>query len=59
MKGILLGTLFAAVSINAMALAPGGPDCGGGIMLFDGQRGTPSHLLASTTNCTSGNATFG
>ncbi|MCF5630144.1 hypothetical protein GIV53_12640, partial [Pseudomonas syringae] len=26
MKRILLGTLFAAVSINAMAQAPGGPD---------------------------------
>ncbi|MEQ4601976.1 MAG: hypothetical protein ABN489_06290, partial [Pseudomonas amygdali] len=25
MKRILLGTLFAAVSINAMAQAPGGP----------------------------------
>ena len=59
MKRILLGTLFAAVSINAMAQAPGGPDCGWGNMLFEGQRGTPAHFLASTTNGTSGNATFG
>ncbi|MDH0732260.1 DUF3015 domain-containing protein [Pseudomonas sichuanensis] len=59
MKRILLGTLFAAVSINAMAEAPGGPNCGWGNMLFEGQRGTPAHFLASTTNGTSGNATFG
>ena len=59
MKRILLGTLFTAISINAMAQAPGGPDCGWGNMLFEGQRGTPAHFLASTTNGTSGNATFG
>lgn len=59
MKRILLGTLFTAVSLNAMAQAPGGPDCGWGNMLFEGQRGTPAHFLASTTNVTSGNATFG
>lgn len=58
MKRILLGTLFAAVSINAMAEAPGGPNCGWGNLLFEGQRGTPAHFLASTTNGTSGNATF-
>ena len=59
MKRILLGTLFAAVSINPMAEAPGGPNCGWGNLLFEGQRGTPAHFLASTTNGTSGNATFG
>jgi hypothetical protein len=59
MKRILLGTLFTVVSLNAMAQAPGGPDCGWGNMLFKGQRGTPAHILASTTNGTSGNATFG
>ncbi|MFB4394530.1 MULTISPECIES: DUF3015 domain-containing protein [unclassified Pseudomonas] len=59
MKRILLGTLFTAVSINAMAEAPGGPNCGWGNLLFEGQRGTPAHFLASTTNGTSGNATFG
>lgn len=59
MKRILLGTLFTVVSINAMAEAPGGPNCGWGNMLFEGQRGTPAHFLASTTNGTSGNATFG
>ena len=59
MKRILIGTLFAAVSINAFAEAPGGPNCGWGNMLFKGQRGTASHFVASTTNGTSGNATFG
>lgn len=59
MKRILIGTLLAAASLQAMAQAPGGPDCGWGNMLFEGQRGTPAHFLASTTNGTSGNATFG
>ena len=59
MKRILLGTLFTAVSLNAMAQAPGGPDCGWGNMLFEGQSGMAPHFLATTTNGTSGNATFG
>ena len=59
MKRILLGTLFTVVSLNAMAEAPGGPNCGWGNMLFKGQRGMASHFVASTTNGTSGNATFG
>ncbi|MCL7461300.1 DUF3015 domain-containing protein [Pseudomonas sp. NW5] len=59
MKRILLGSLLAAASFNAFAEAPGGPGCGWGNMLFEGQRGLPSHLVALTTNGTSGNATFG
>ena len=59
MKKIMLGTLFAALSLNAMAEAPGGPSCGWGNMLFEGDSGTGPHFLASTTNGTSGNATFG
>lgn len=59
MKRILLGSLLAAASFNALATAPGGPGCGWGNMLFEGQRGLPSHLVASITNGTSGNATFG
>lgn len=59
MKRIVLGSLLAAASLNAFATAPGGPGCGWGNMLFDGQRGLPSHLVASITNGTSGNATFG
>ncbi len=59
MKRILWGSLLAAVSLQALAEAPGGPDCGWGNMLFKGQRGLPTHLVASTTNGSSGNATFG
>lgn len=59
MKRILLGSLFAIASANAFAEAPGGPGCGWGNMLFKGQRGLASHLVASTTNGSSGNATFG
>jgi len=43
MKRILLGTLFTVVSINAMAEAPGGPNCGWGNMLFEGQRAALRH----------------
>jgi len=42
-----------------MAAAPGGPNCGWGNMLFDGQSGFGPHFLATTTNGTSGNKTFG
>ena len=51
MKRILIGTLFAAASFNAFAVAPGGPGCGWGNMLFEGQSGLPSHLgMTSGTN---------
>lgn len=59
MKRILLGTLITAASLNAFAEAPGGPNCGWGNMLFQGQSGLPAHILASIVNGTSGNATFG
>src|SRR5690606_3119385 len=59
MKRLLIGSLLAAASLNAFATAPGGPGCGWGNMLFEGQSGLPSHLVASITNGTSGNATFG
>lgn len=59
MKRILLGTLFAAASFNAFADAPGGAGCGWGNMLFKGQRGVATHVVAATTNGTSGNNTFG
>lgn len=59
MKRIILTALFLTVSGTAFAEAPGGPDCGWGNMLFDGKAGLGSHFLASWTNGTSGNATFG
>lgn len=51
--------VLIGASSAAYAVAPGGPDCGWGNMLFDGKSGLGSHMLASTTNGTSGNATFG
>jgi hypothetical protein len=42
-----------------MAESPGGPGCGWGNMLFEGQSGMGPHFLATTTNGTSGNKTFG
>jgi hypothetical protein len=59
MKRLLIGSLLAMTSLTALADAPGGPNCGWGNMLFEGQRGLPPHFIASTTNGTSGNATFG
>ena len=59
MKKTILGVALLAASSSAFAEAPGGPDCGWGNMLFDGQSGVGPHFLASTTNGTSGNATFG
>lgn len=59
MKRILLGTLLATVSLGALADAPGSDGCGWGNMLFKGQRGTATHVLAATTNGSSGNNTFG
>ena len=55
----LLAVVLLGVSYMAMAAAPGGPNCGWGNLLFRGQSGLPSHLVAVTTNGTSGNATFG
>ena len=59
MKKTLSAAIFLAVSSSAMAEAPGGPDCGWGNLLFDGQAGIGPHFAASITNGTSGNATFG
>lgn len=59
MKKIMIGAALLATSSVAIAEAPGGPNCGWGNMLFNGQSGMAPHFLASTTNGTSGNATFG
>lgn len=59
MKKILLSIVLAAASSYALADAAGGNNCGWGNMLFTGQSGAGPHFLASTTNGTSGNATFG
>ncbi|RLP55319.1 MAG: DUF3015 domain-containing protein [Ketobacter sp.] len=59
MKKLLVGALLLGSTSLAMAEAPGGPDCGWGNMLFEGQSGLGPHFLASWTNGTTGNATFG
>ena len=59
MKRILLGSILLSSSALTFAVAPGGPNCGWGNMLFEGQAGLPSHVVASITNGTSGNGTFG
>lgn len=59
MKRVLIATAMLGMSAAAMAEAPGGPDCGWGNMLMDGQSGLGAHVVASITNGTSGNATFG
>ncbi|WP_263140460.1 DUF3015 domain-containing protein [Pseudomonas sp. RIT-PI-AD] len=55
----LFAGLLSVASVAAHADAAGGNGCGWGNMLFEGQRGLAPHFLATTTNGTSGNATFG
>ena len=57
-KGLVLG-LLSAGSMAAHADAAVGKGCGWGNMIWEGQNGKASHVLAMTTNGTSGNATFG
>ena len=59
MKKLTISTLLLLSSSSAFAVAPGGPGCGWGNLLFDGQSGFVPHFAASTTNGTSGNNTFG
>lgn len=59
MKKTILAAMIFGTSMTAQADAPGGPGCGWGNMLFEGQNGLVIHMLAITTNGTSGNATFG
>ncbi len=59
MKVALVSILLLAFSGIAQAVAPGGGGCGWGNKLFEGDSGTASHVLAVTTNGTSGNNTFG
>jgi len=57
-KAITLAFAIASSS-SVFAVAPGGPDCGWGNMLFEGQSGLPAHISATLVDGTSGNATFG
>lgn len=56
---ILAATLLCGASMSAHAVAPGGPGCGWGNLVFEGKSGLPVHLLATIVNGTSGNKTFG
>jgi len=58
MRQLLIGSLIMGASTLAIA-DNSGPGCGWGSMLFEGSSGTPSHVVAATTNGTSGNNTFG
>lgn len=59
MKKIILAGALLGMSMSASAVAPGGPGCGWGNMVFEGKSGLPVHLIATIVNGTSGNATFG
>lgn len=59
MKKMIIAAALLGSSVGAHAVAPGGPGCGWGNMLFEGKSGLPFHLLATIVNGTSGNATFG
>jgi hypothetical protein len=59
MKKLALGMLLLISSSSAFAVAPGGPNCGWGNMLFAGKTGTGYHLLGTLFNNSSGNNTFG
>ncbi|MBD2860124.1 DUF3015 domain-containing protein [Spongiibacter sp. KMU-158] len=59
MKKILLASTLAIASSASFAVAPGGPNCGWGNMMFQGQSGLGTHIVASITNGTSGNNTIG
>jgi hypothetical protein len=52
-------TAFAAGAGGGTSTPGKGGGCGWGAMVFEDQSGLGPHLFASTTNGTSGNATFG
>lgn len=59
MKKMLMVTALLGISASALAEAPGGPSCGWGNMLMEGNNGLGSHIVASITNGSTGNASFG
>ena len=60
MKKVIAGLVLISASSVANAGAAGGDGgCGWGNALFEGQTGTATHVLAATTNATTGNNTFG
>ena len=59
MKKLLVAVSLGMLSSTAFAEAAGGNGCGWGNLLFDGQSGKVSHVLALTTNGSTGNNTLG
>jgi hypothetical protein len=59
MKKALVAAVLLGSSVSASAVAPGGPGCGWGNMVFEGKSGLPVHLIATIVNGTSYNKTFG
>lgn len=59
MKRTLIGLILTTSSAMTFAGAAGGEGCGWGQALFKGQSGTASHVLAITTNGSTGNNTIG
>jgi Protein of unknown function (DUF3015) len=55
---LLAGLVFVCMSSGAFA-DDQKHGCGWGSMMFDGKSGLPAYILASTTNATAGNGTFG
>lgn len=58
MRKLIVGAALLSVSSFSFA-AETGPGCGWGSQVFSGKSGVASHVLAATTNGTSGNQTFG
>jgi hypothetical protein len=58
-KKILAAAAVAAMPFAPAAIADTDVGCGIGSILWEGQTGKVSHILAATTNGSSGNQTFG
>ena len=56
-KKLIFAVVLSASSSAAMASSAS--SCGWGSLLFEGQNGKPSNVLAMTTNGSTGNNTFG
>ena len=59
MKRFLAAAALLGTGSLAHAVSPGGPGCGWGNMLFEGQSGIVPHFLAATTNGSTYNASLG
>ncbi len=60
-KLVSAASLSAALGLSSISFAeaPGGPDCGWGNLMFDGDSGRLAHIGASIFNSSSGNGWIG